>query len=235
MSRTWIALLLLLLLLTLSAACDSFGSGSMVPLLPPGSWESGLEQQRLRKDDAFRQSPDTPLVAEDVPGFSGLEYFDLDPAYYFVGPIHVHPRKEQFEIVTTSGRSRPCERFGWVEFPVGDLTQKLQVYRLLDLPAGPDSLLVPFVDGTTGKETYPAGRYVDLQGPTDELHVVDAPGGRPISVGPYVLDFNQAYNPSCAYGDPARFACPVTPAENRLHPRIEAGERGFKLPAADEG
>ena len=207
----------------------------MVPILPPGNWEAELQQSRLRKDESFRQSPDTPLLAVDVQAFGGLEYWAPDPAYHYAGPLHIYATKQRFEIVTTSGRSRPCEKFGWIEFPVGGLPQKLQVYRLLDLgdgSGGAESLLLPFADGTTGKETYPAGRYVDLQGPTAELHVTNGPDGRPISVGPYVLDFNRSYNPSCAYGAPERFACPVTPAENRLRVRVEAGERGFKLPSA---
>ncbi len=205
----------------------------MVPILPPGSWEAELQRSRSFKDEAFRESPDTPLLADDVEAFAGLQYWAPDSAYYYAGPIHVHTRKERFNIVTTSGINRPCERFGWIEFPVGGLPQKLQVYRLLDIGDGAksaESLLLPFADGTTGKETYPAGRYMDLEGPTDELAVTNGPDNRPISVGPYVLDFNRAYNPSCAYGDPERFACPVTPVENRLRLRIEAGERGFKLP-----
>jgi len=73
-------------------------------------------------------------------------------------------------------------------------------------------LFVPFMDATTGRETYPAGRYVSLE---------DAGEGR------YVLDFNLAFNPSCAYGTPERFQCPRTPAENRLAVAIRAGERGW--------
>ena len=68
------------------------------------------------------------------------------------------------------------------------------------------------------------------QGPAGEIRVVPGAGGRLTAAGPFVLDFNRAYNPSCAYGAPERFACPVTPKENRLDLRIEAGERGFKLP-----
>ena len=69
-------------------------------------------------------------------------------------------------------------------------------------------LFVPFVDATSGSETYGAGRYLDLE-PEDD--------------GTYTLDFNLAYHPSCVY-DP-KFSCPLTPSENRLPVRIEAGER----------
>jgi uncharacterized protein (DUF1684 family) len=170
------------------------------------------------------------LPAADVENFGGLEYWEPDSRYYFVGPIRVYPHKEQFKIVTTAGQTRPCEGFGWIEFPVEGTIRRLQVYRLLDLglEISAESLLLPFTDGTTGTETYPAGRYVDLVGPQGEIQVVSDPQGGMIAVGPYVLDFNRAYNPSCAYGAPERFACPVTPADNRLRVRIEAGERGFE-------
>jgi uncharacterized protein (DUF1684 family) len=100
-----------------------------------------------------------------------------------------------------------------VTFLRGGRVVALHVYRLLDLPerAGGEGLFLPFKDQTTGKETYPAGRYVDLVGPDG---------------GPFVLDFNRAYNPSCAYGEPERFQCPVTPAENALPIAVTAGERG---------
>jgi uncharacterized protein (DUF1684 family) len=67
---------------------------------------------------------------------------------------------------------------------------------------------VPFVDATSGSETYGAGRYLDIEREED---------------GTYSLDFNLAYHPSCVYD--ARFSCPLTPAENRLAVSIRAGER----------
>ena len=71
-----------------------------------------------------------------------------------------------------------------------------------------ESLFVPFLDATSGTETYGAGRYLDLEPEED---------------GTYALDFNLAYHPSCVYD--VEFSCPLTPAENRLSRRIEAGER----------
>jgi uncharacterized protein (DUF1684 family) len=221
---------LLLLMLVPAAGCDRAAGGAMVSLRPPVRWEASARAYRERKDETFRNSPETPLLAEDVADFSGLKYWDLDARYHFVGPIHVHPTRPQFEIVTTAGKKRPCEKFGWIEFPLDGELHKLQVYRLLDQGLGVEvrALHLPFADGTTGIETYPAGRYVDLGGPPGEIPIVTAPDGRAWAVGPFVLDFNMAYNPSCAYGAPERFACPVTPPENRLPVRIEVGERGFK-------
>jgi uncharacterized protein (DUF1684 family) len=96
-----------------------------------------------------------------------------------------------------------------LRFDLGGAKHRLTAYRL----AGSDgsvneSLFVPFLDGSTGTESYGAGRYLDLE-PEDD--------------GTWTLDFNLAYHPSCVW-DP-RFSCPLTPAENRLAIRVEAGEK----------
>ena len=95
------------------------------------------------------------------------------------------------------------------EFGLMGHSQRLTAYRL----AGTDGevsegLFVPFLDATSGTETYGAGRYLDLE-PEDD--------------GTWTLDFNLAYHPSCVY-DP-RYSCPLTPPENRLGSRVEVGER----------
>ena len=212
------------------AACNQVGPASMVPIEPPPQWAETLEAARERKDAFFRSSPDSPLMPGDVESFAGLEYWEPVPELYYAGPIQVHLQRESFQMVTTAGQMRPCERFGWIEFPVDGMPQRLEIYRLLDMGRGltVESLLLPIADATTGKETYPAGRYVDLGGQSGDLIIGPGPDGRPQVEGPFVVDFNRAFNPSCAYGAPERFACPVTPAENRLKIRIEAGERGFK-------
>ena len=69
---------------------------------------------------------------------------------------------------------------------------------------------LPFVDSLAGKETYPAGRYLDPEA---------LPGNR------FLVDFNLAYNPYCAYNE--MWSCPITPAENRLKVPIRAGEKLF--------
>ena len=182
---------------------------------PPPRWAETLAADRAAKDRQFREAPDSPILPEELRSFRGLDYWPPDPAYRLVGSIHVNERLERFTILTTSGRQRPCERYGRMSFQLRGRTLTLHVYRLLDGESRPgvETFFVPFLDATSGKETYPAGRYVDLLGPRG---------------GPYVLDFNRAYNPWCAYGAPERYACPVTPPENRLPVRMEAGERGYR-------
>jgi uncharacterized protein len=188
-------------------------SVTMSPVPPPRSWEQDVAGARKQTDAAFATDPDSPLPAAERARFRGLSHFPLDPSWRYAGWIERYKTPERISIVTTAGKPRPCERWGRVTFARDGSVLTLQVYRLLDVEEqqGGAGLFLPFKDATTGKETYDAGRYVDLVGPEG---------------GPFVLDFNLAYNPSCAYGDPGRFQCPATPAENRLPIAVNAGERG---------
>ena len=198
------------------AACGPRTGVEMVAEAVPANWESAVRAERADRDAYFRDDPETPLHPADRAGFRGLQFWDPSPALRFVGPVHRYPASEPFRVITTNGKERPCVRYGWLSFRLDGRAHTLQIYKLLDAPESGDEvrdLFLPFTDRTTGIETYPAGRYVELEKLGD---------------GRYVLDFNRAHNPFCAYGMPERFACPVTPTENRLTVRIEAGERGYR-------
>jgi uncharacterized protein (DUF1684 family) len=211
--------LLLIAGLFVSWACNRAGV-TMSPVPPQRSWEQEIAAARKETDAAFASDPDSPIPRAERATFRGLSHYPLDPSWRYAGYIERYKTAERISIVTTAGKPRPCERWGHVTFARDGQVLTLQVYRLLDLPErkGGEGLFLPFKDATTGKETYDAGRYVDLVGPEG---------------GPFVLDFNRAYNPSCAYGDPDRFQCPATPAENRLPIAITAGERGPEHAAAE--
>ena len=102
---------------------------------------------------------------------------------------------------------------GRLRFAIAGSEQSLTAYWLGGYA---DGLFMPFRDETNGTETYGAGRYL-----LDTAKSADL-GGDP-RLGTVVIDFNFAYQPSCAF-DP-RWACPLAPPENRLAIRIEAGER----------
>lgn len=209
----------LILVAAFAAGCGTAPDSSLRGLAPPPGWGETIREDRTDKDEGFAQGADSPLLPEDRAGFQGLDYWEPNPDLYFVGPIRFYEQPETFRIPATSGGDRPCARVGFVEFSYGGSTHKLQIYQLMDQrPGDGSSLFLPFKDATTGEDTYPAGRYLDIAGTES---------------GPFVLDFNRAKNPFCAYGDPSRFACPVAPAENTLSFRLEAGERGFKLPATE--
>jgi uncharacterized protein (DUF1684 family) len=164
---------------------------------------------RDEKDAYFRTGAGSPLPPGERADFGGLPYFPVDPDLYFQA-LRLEPytgrEPTSFTIPTSDGKLRPSERAGTFRFEVGAVPCTLTAYTFAGGEAG--SVFVPFLDGTSGRESYGAGRYLDLEQEGD---------------GTYILDFNLAYHPSCVYD--ARFSCPLTPAENRLPVRIEAGER----------
>ena len=129
----------------------------------------------------------------------------------FSVPLHRYPVPARVRLGTNTGEIRSGLRYGYFDFQVGGQECRLQVYRLEEaLESGSPQLFVPFRDATSGHETYAAGRYIDLKENTS---------------GIYDLDFNRAYNPSCAYN--TDFSCPVPPAENTLKVPIRAGEKKY--------
>ena len=173
--------------------------------------EAEILDYRRRKDQDFKQGKDSPLPAELKVIFTGLEYYPINWNYRFEGPVQRYPNPPKIRMITTSGETRDAIKYGYIRFILKDKEFKLEVYRLLDLDEK-NLLFVPFIDANVGKETYPAGRYIDLIEKDDGL---------------YMIDFNMAYNPSCAYG--GKFPCPVTPAENRITVPVPAGEKILTL------
>ncbi len=175
-------------------------------------YPGAVRAYRAQKDAFYRTDPRSPVPVADRADFAGLPYFDVDEDLVFED-LSLEPyagtEPTSFQIPTSDGRLRPAQRAGVLHFEVADLDCTLTAYTFEGNADG--SLFVPFLDATSGTDSYGAGRYLDLA-PEDD--------------GTYILDFNLAYHPSCVYD--ARFSCPLTPAENRLPVRIEAGER---LPA----
>jgi uncharacterized protein len=180
------------------------------------SYENAVELFRADKDEYFRSSPGSPIPAPERDEFDGLPYYAVDPSLRF-DDLALQPyagdEPVRFEIPTSDGRLRPAERAGVFRFDLEGDERTLTAYTFAG--GGGESLFVPFLDTTSGTETYGAGRYMDIE-PEDD--------------GTYSLDFNLAYHPSCVY-DP-KFSCPLTPPENRLSVPIRAGERLPAEPAA---
>jgi uncharacterized protein len=183
------------------------------------SYADAVRRFRADKDDYYRTANGSPVPADERAAFAGIPYFPVDESY-IVDELTLEPydgdEPVRFEIPTTDGRLRPAERAGVFRFELVGSPQRLTAYRTFGADGEPhDSLFVPFLDATSGTDTYGAGRYLDLE-PDDD--------------GTWTLDFNLAYHPSCVF-DP-RFSCPLTPAENRLGLRVEAGERLAEAHAA---
>jgi uncharacterized protein (DUF1684 family) len=175
---------------------------------PQVAWE----RWRAVRDELIGRHPQSPIPAHKRPRFSTLPYFPYQPSARVLGEV-VDQEPEHYDIATSGEDegSYGFTRFALVRFELAGEQLELEVYWLDGYGGG---LFLPFRDGTSGHDTYGAGRYLfdtvkgaDLGMEGDHL----------------VLDFNFAYNPSCAY-DP-RWVCPLAPFPNRLQTPIPAGER----------
>lgn len=165
---------------------------------------SELVAFRAEKDEFFGGHPQSPLTREQKKNFQGLKYFPENEALRLEVKVDEFPVKEGFDMQTSTGGVQHYERFGKFSFEVEGRMVELTIYR------SEHGFFLPFVDSQAGSETYPAGRYLE----PDPL-----PGGR------FLIDFNLAYNPYCAYNE--MWSCPITPMENRLNVPIRAGEKLF--------
>jgi uncharacterized protein len=159
----------------------------------------------------FRDHAQSPLPAQIRERFPGLEHFDYDPDAR-VGALIEPAEPEHYDIATSGDVTYGFTRFGRARFELFGKELALELYWLDGYGGG---LFLPFRDGTSGHETYGAGRYL--------LDTVKGADLGATGDGRLVLDFNFAYNPSCAY-DPT-WVCPLAPPPNRLDMRIEAGEK----------
>ncbi|HOJ01201.1 MAG TPA: DUF1684 domain-containing protein [Anaerolineaceae bacterium] len=166
---------------------------------------SDLTDYRKMKDNFYLSDARSPLTEEQKQTFQGLQYYPENPALRFMLEIEEFSNKELVSIQTSKGDVRTYERYGKINFAVDGKPVALTVYK-----ADVDFFL-PFIDSMAGKETYPAGRYLEIE---------------PVENGKFLVDFNMAYNPYCAYND--RWSCPLTPAENRLKVAIRAGEKLYE-------
>ena len=176
-----------------------------------------LLAQRRQKDEFFKSNPYSPLTPEQQARFNGLRYYDPNPALVLDLSPEAFTDKADFRMQTSTGDLRSYQRWGKVRFQVEGQDAELTLYYL----PSDDSFFVPFMDATSGTETYGAGRYIDARRlPDGRIH----------------LDFNEAYSPYCAYNEPPQLAaaagreaepwsCPIPPRENRLKIPIRAGEK----------
>ena len=166
-----------------------------------------LSAARTVKDQAFRQASDSPVPADKRDKILPLPYFPIDPNYAVPAVLRLSDERPVFNMLTSSGEPRRMQLVGTLEFTLRGETRSLGAF----VPDGTvqiTSLFVPFADQTTGKDTYAAGRYLDID---------------PTTTGYYTIDFNRAYNPYCAYSP--TFECPFPPSSNRLTTEVRAGEK----------
>jgi len=123
-------------------------------------WKANPERAREEKDAFFAQHWQSPIPPQDRPRFKGLQYYPPDPSYRFELELHEHRKKQAVRMTCTKGDEQDFIRWGEFRFKIGEKEQALQAYKS---NREEETLFVPFKDATSGKETYGAGRYLDLE------------------------------------------------------------------------
>lgn len=178
------------------------------------------QRWRLRRDMLFRQHPQSALDEEQRRTFRGLAYFPYRASLWVPARIEPDAELARLSVAMDANEQMSMTRVARLHFALQRQDCTLALYWLNIYGGG---LFLPFRDATSPAESYGGGRYLfDTIKGSDFLLV---PGADPRKT--LLLDFNYAYNPSCAYND--RWVCPLAPSENRLPLAIVAGEKKFRL------
>ena len=197
-----VRLFIMALLMAGAGACSS-GPGAP----DDAAYATELAEARAAKDASFRDAADSPVPREKRDALLPLKYFPVDPNYAVPAVLKLSEDRPVFEMPTSTGALRRMQLVGELQFTLQGQPRSLGAF----VEEGTQQitrLFVPFADMTTGKDTYSAGRYLDIE---------------PTGTGYYTIDFNRAYNPYCAYN--ASYECPYPPPSNRLDVAVTAGEK----------
>lgn len=162
----------------------------------------------------FKDVTKSPLTTKDRKDFKGLHFFKFDVNYIVKANLKRTPSSNWFDLMTTTNRISKERVYGVLTFKLKGKQFNLNVYQEKELVTSKgyeNYLFLPFLDQTNGVESYAGGRYIDCEIPEGDT---------------LIIDFNQAYNPYCAYN--SKYSCPIVPQENYLTTRIEAGVKVFK-------
>jgi len=200
--------LILLFILTSFIACSQH-----TPTKEQIDWLEASKEAQVRLNSEYADKEKSPLIEEDFKTFKNLDFFPIDLKYIVKASFVKNDFPVPFEMATTTDRKPVYQKYGSLYFKIDGIKCELPVYQSLSLMEKEEYknyLFVPFTDLTNGKESYGGGRYVDLELPLDSE---------------VMLDFNQAYNPYCAYNH--KYSCVIPPKENDLPVKIKAGVKAF--------
>lgn len=166
-------------------------------------------------DTFFRSDPESPFQKDTLSHFTGIKWFPPDIGFYCQSILHRYDQPETVSVFGTKGEERKHLKCGYFTLMIQGRSYKLNVYKYL--PGSEqrlrDLLSVWFTDATTGKETYEVGRYVDVGNESADPDYV------------YAINFNNAYNPYCAYS--AIYSCAIPRREDYLDIPVRAGESKY--------
>jgi uncharacterized protein len=176
--------------------------------LSPAMVERQIAAFRAEKDRSLKQADESPIPVAEREKFQGLKYYPIDLKYRMESVLERYQNPESIKMATTAGAPDTFLRYGKLKFKIDGEDYALDVFKSANDQS--PRFFIPFRDKTSGKETYGAGRYLELE---------DDGSAR------YTLDFNLAYNPFCAYNE--TYSCPLPPPQNTLKVAVTAGEKSY--------
>jgi len=189
--------------------------------IPPGPQRkrplTGKTAYQQELNASYKDGSKSPLKKKDLRNFKGLDFFDIDSNFIVTAKLTRIENSPIFEMPTTTARKPLYKEYGLLHFSIKGINYVLTVYQSqddLDDEKYKDYLFVPFTDKTSGNESYGGGRYMDLM--TTDITADNT----------LLLNFNNTYNPYCAYND--KYSCPLTPRKNHLDVQVKAGVKAFK-------
>jgi hypothetical protein len=169
-----------------------------------------LIKERQAKNEFMRSDEGSPF-GEEKKNFTALNYFPPDLNYRVSANLVPIENKKVMVLPTSDGAEKKYLEYAYAEFELNKEECKLLILEIMDDGEYRGTLFLAFADATSANETYGAGRYLDVK---------KIPGATSIT-----LDFNEAYNPYCAYSE--KFTCPFPPKENVLKTTVRAGEKKY--------
>jgi uncharacterized protein (DUF1684 family) len=198
-----IGFIAIIVIITIAYNIINSGSTQTESVEDIASYKTQIQGIRNDKDQYLKTDKESPI--ENKNAFQQLPYFAIDPTWRVTATIDKLKSGQKIEIQMTGGETEAYEPYGNATFEIGGKKYALKLFINAE-----GLLFLPFKDLTSGKETYGAGRYLDLD-------------PQNIKGSQLVIDFNLAYHPYCTYNH--TFTCPIPPAENFLPIAIKAGER----------
>jgi len=177
----------------------------------------GKTEYQQKLNAVFKDASKSPLKNKDLKSFKGLDFFPVDSSYIIIASIEKTPDTPFLGMATNTEEKSYYRKFGILTFTLKEKEMQLTLYESLEESENPvfkDYLFLPFTDETSGSDSYGGGRYMDVFKSKINTN------------GTLELNFNNTYNPYCAYNDD--YSCPLTPRDNHLSMEILAGVKDFK-------
>ena len=200
-------LLFTLTILVIFISCNSQGKRPI----------TGKTDYQKELNASYKDASKSPLKKKDLKNFNGLDFFEIDSTFIVKANFIKTENAPIFKMATTTDRKPLYKEHGLLNFTLNGENHTLTIYQSQDDLTDEkykDYLFLPFTDDTSGNESYGGGRYMDVM-------LTDITAENTV-----LLNFNNTYNPYCAYND--KYSCPITPRKNHLDVEIKAGVKAFK-------